>query len=356
MLCSAEFISGITSEAVSRSLDCLFPTDASVERSVARTLFQVFQPAAAILVFAIFWLVVNLRSKEARKYHLLKNTVLSALVVFYISYISLTKTLLSIFSCIEVHDATVVDDDSTSNYWAVDTSIKCREGNHALLFWLLGCPLFILFSFSFPIAAGYTIIKNVADDYKEGWIYDVSGFMYRSYRKKFIFWESLIMLRKALLATVVVFSYPLGANLQQVLAAFVLVVALYLQTKFRPYRIEFDDLNEVESACILVSSLTFISSIFFGEDDVSQTVRILVTFAIAFLNIVFFILLFTLFFIKSAQYLRSVLIVKGVPCDSNLAPYLVVLMYLSHFVFTPLRKCLRVTFGRRNDGDEHQTV
>ena len=289
-------------------------------------------------------------------YRLLKNVALSASVVFYISYISLTKTLIKIFSCIEVHDPVNINHDSVSKYWAVDTSIECYVGNHALLLGLLGWPLFILFTFSFPIALGYVIIKNVADDYKEGWIYDVSGFMYRSYRKDYIFWESLIMLRKAILATVVVFSYPLGANLQQVLAAFVLIVALYLQTKFRPYRNEFDDLNEVESLCILVSSLTFISSIFFSDDHVSSAVRILVTLVVATLNLVFFALLFIICFVVSADYLRSVLIRKGVPCGARLAPLRIVFMYLSHFVYIPVRNRLGAISRRRVDGNEHQTV
>ena len=80
------------------------------------------------------------------------------------------------------------------------------------------------------------------------------------------------MVRKAILAVVVVFSYRLGANIQAVLASFVLIMALYFQMNCRPYRKEFDSLNDTESLSILLSSLTFVSSIFFTDDRVSHGV------------------------------------------------------------------------------------
>ena len=327
-----EIVSGITSEAASRSVDCLIPMSASMQRSIASTLIHICQPIGAIFAFGLFWTGIKIWYSETWLY-LLTKVGLSALVVFYISYISLTKTLINIFSCIRVYDSVTVNSDDTTDYWAVDTGITCYAGSHALLAGLVGWPLLVIFTFGFPVAVGYLIIRNVTRDHKEGWIYDVSGFLYRSYSKRFVFWESLIMLRKAILAAVVVFSYPLGANLQHVLAVFVLTLALYLQMICRPFRSEFDILNEMESASILVSSLTFISSIFFGDERVSHTVRVMVTLFVAACNIVLLLCFLGFFSAFAMSYLKIVLAIESGSWDPDLKAFGMLKIYLSNHVF-----------------------
>ena len=334
-----EFISGITSESVTRSVDCLVPSGSSVERSIASVLIDVGQPLAAILVFAVIWLVIQIHHKETSIY-LLKKVILSALVVFYISYISLSKTLVNILNCIEVHDSTLVEFDTVTDYWAMDTGIVCYEGSHALLVGLLGWPFLIFFTFGFPLAVAYLIVKNISEDFKEGWIYETSGFLYRSYRKRYVFWESVIMLRKAVLAVVVVFSYPLGANLQQVLSVLVLVLALYSQMICRPYRPEFDRLNEMESVSILISLLTFVSSIFYDDERVSYSARVLVTIVIAFCNIALFMSLLIVFFIFLSKYLKTVLSTEGVFPDPETKPCSVFWFYFLHRVVRPIKAAI----------------
>lgn len=93
------------------------------------------------------------------------------------------------------------------------------------------------------------------------------------------------MLRKAILAVVVVFAYPLGGKLQAVLCVFVLILALFFQMLCRPFRREFSFLNEMEGLSLLVSLLTFVSSFSFENDRVSEGVKILITIAIILCNI-----------------------------------------------------------------------
>ena len=307
MLCSAEFVGAVTSEAVNRSVDCLIPAEASLHRSIAGTLVDVLQPIACICVFAVFWLVIKIISNKPLMY-LLKCCILSALVVCCVSYISITKTLVNILNCVEVYDSTLIGIDATTVYWTVDTSVECYEGSHAALAFLLAWPFLFIFTLGFPLAIAYLTGKTVTDDYKDGWIYAVAGFVYRSYSKKYIFWESVIMSRKAVLAVVVVFSYDLGANIQAVLASFVLIVALFFQMKCRPYREEFDCLNDVESLSLLLSSLTFVSSIFFTDDRVSYGVRVLMSVFLFCTNVFFFLYLLALLVTFAAMYLRSVLV------------------------------------------------
>ena len=268
--------------------------DHSVPRSVISTLIDVFVPVAVISFFGLFWLFVTVRNKRDFLFFL-KRSVLSAVAVFYISYISVTRTLVNILNCIEVHDSIDVMVDSTSDYWAVDTSLRCYEGAHATLAGAVGWPILVLFSLGYPVAMACVIVRHVQEEVKEGWIYDVAGFMYRSYRRRFVYWESVIMLRKAVLAVVVVFAYPLGGNLQAMLGVFVIALASYFQTVCRPYHENFSILNEMESVSLLVSLITFISSMLFYEDKVPDGVRIAVTVALFLCN-------FGLFFIFIAFF------------------------------------------------------
>lgn len=296
-----EFGGGLTSEATNRSVDCLVSDDYDLEKPILSTLIDILVPVAIVLLFSFFWFTVTLAYKMDFSFFM-RRAVLSAVAVFYISYISLTKALLNIVNCIEVHDSTDVLSDTTSHYWAVDTSMKCYEGSHAVLAYVAGWPLLALFSVGFPIFMAYIIIRNVRKDFKEGWIYDVSGFMYRSYSNEFVYWESCIMLRKALLAAIVVFGYPLGGSLQEVLGAFVLALALYLQIARHPYRDELSDLNQMEAVSLLVSQVTFVSSMLFYEDSVPEGVRIAVTVGLFFCNVGLFLTFIAVFFHFRAEY------------------------------------------------------
>ena len=334
-----EFISAVTSETVNRSIDCLIPIEASMQRSIASTLVDASQPIACIFVFAVFWLLIKIRRSKSWIY-MLRKCVLSALVVFYISYISITKTLINILNCVEVHDSTMAGIDQTTDYWVLDTAVICYEGSHAILAGLLAWPFLAIFSLGFPLAIAYLVIVKVAEDYKDGWIYDVAGFVYRSYSKKYIFWESMIMFRKAVLAVVVVFSYKLGANIQAVLASFVLIVALYFQMKCRPYRKEFDCLNDTESLSILLSSLTFVCSTFFADNRVSYGVQVLMSVFLCFANVLFFFYLLTLFAIFAAEYLKTVLVREGIHHSPADGTFRILGAYFINYLFTDVKDAM----------------
>ena len=335
----AEFMSAVTSEAVNRSIDCLIPSEAILQRSIASSLIDALQPIAFIFLFAVFWLAVMIGWSKSWIY-LLKRCILSALVVFYISYISTTKTLVNILNCVEVHDSTMVGIDQTTDYWVLDTAVVCYEGSHAFLVGLLACPFLFAFTLGVPLSVAYLVVVKVKEDYKDGWIYDVAGFIYRSYSKKYIFWESVIMLRKALLAVVVVFSYKLGANIQAVLASFVLIVALYIQTTCRPYRKEFDSLNDIESLSILFSSLIFVCSILFADDRVSHGVRVLLSVFLCSATVLFFLYLLTLFAVLAAEYLKTLLIRKGIHHSPADGTFRILGVHFINYLFTDVKDAL----------------
>eukprot|EP00210_Caulerpa_lentillifera_P004162 g3968.t1 len=325
---TAEFIGGVTSEAATRSTDCLISADSSVPRSAVRTIVDLIIPAASFAFYAVFWAVATIKHKQGCGY-LFKRLILSAMVVSYLSYIGITKTAVNILYCVKVYDSWELDNDSTTIYWAGDTVLKCYEGTHTILASVFGWPVLILFSFGFPAFVAYILItRRTLEGIDSPWLFETAGFLYRSYDPKFIFWESMILLRKALLAVIVVFAYPLGGNLQGLLAVCVLVIALYFQTLCRPYRPEFAPLNQLEGLSLLISSLTFVSGLFFNDHRTSEAARAAITVFLILANVGTFIYFMFSFIVAGTKYLKVVLDNEGTPYDENAGSINILKTYL----------------------------
>ena len=306
----SEFLGGLTTEATVRSFDCLITEDAALPRSVILTIVGLSVPVSVwCIYFVIWWLFKSLYANSFS--YLIQRSLLSLNVVSYVAYIGVTKTVINILNCIKVHDSTVFLQDSITYYWAVDTSQECLSGSHAVLAGVAGFPILILFTVSFPlVSAAILLTRRSRTSLLNKWLFATAGFMYRSYNPKFIFWESIIMLRKALLAIVVVFAYPLGGNLQGVLSSCVLIIALYVQAYCRPYRKEFKELNFYEGLSLLVSTLTFVAGLFFNDTRTSNTSRILLTVIVFLFNVAFLLFLVITFGRSCMDVLKRILAAK----------------------------------------------
>ena len=245
--------------------------------------------------------------------YLIRRCSTSFFVVVYLTYLAFTKTAMDVHSCIDVHDDFDVQFDGTTKYWSDDTSLKCHEGTHRVLAATIGWPVLIIVSIGCPIAlAVFLLVERQRDVLKDEWLLEACGFLHHSYSHRYVFWEALIFLRKALLASIAVFSYSLGGNLQGILAVIVLIFFLYLQIICRPFREEFDELNELESFSLLVSLLTFATGLFLDDDHASQPVRILLTAStcVCMLGLLFF-LCFS-FLNVAASYAKKALVLEGI--------------------------------------------
>lgn len=94
------------------------------------------------------------------------------------------------------------------------------------------------------------------------------------------------MARKAVIGVVVVFAYPLGGNLQGVLALGVLLLALVLHMYKQPFRNT--KLNVLEAASLVVSALTFYLGIMFNDPKTSTLAEVIFS-AFLFLVMVLFV-------------------------------------------------------------------
>ena len=111
--------------------------------------------------------------------------------------------------------------------------------------------------------------------------------MFRGYKDEYVFWDSIIMLRKALLALIVGFGYPLGVTLQGAIASFILFVSVQIQLYATPFAKKFSILNHMEAFSLAISATTFSSGVFMNEEKLKHEGRIFVAVFVVFLIIAF---------------------------------------------------------------------
>ena len=307
-----------------------------------RSIVHLLIPAGTFLFYVIFWIFLTRKHKE-NTWYFAKRALLSFLAVAYLTYVSITKTAVNTLHCIRVHDS-VDNDDHTAKYWALDTSLKCYEGSHAVLAATAGWPVLVVFSFGLPAFLAYVLIRQRSQEPGQNpWLADATGFLYRAYKERFIFWESIVMLRKAVLTVVVAFSYPLGTNIQGILAVCILTFAYYVHGACQPFDEPYGFLNAFETASLVVSQLTFASGLFFNDDRTSEAVKILLTLLLSMAICGFFLVLFYAF-VKSAEvYLKAVLEDQGMGDIQDWSAFRVLRAFLS----TRVTQCIGRLCGKQ---------
>lgn len=217
-----DFVSGISGSAVANtfmSIDCILNTPNNnnnndspliMRKSIIRLYISIFWPLSTIFILILFWILMMIRYKLNLNY-LKRRIFLSILVVFYISYINVTKSLVKALYCVKLN----TENDLNKYVWLEDTYVECNHGHHYILLIYICIPLLLLFSLGFPLSIALLLIREKHKDHlHSACAYETLGFLYRSYDTKYVFWDAIIMLRKALLAIIVVFAYPLGGNQQ----------------------------------------------------------------------------------------------------------------------------------------------
>eukprot|EP00210_Caulerpa_lentillifera_P006697 g6399.t1 len=308
---ATEYVGAITTVALSRPIDCILSSDSALVRSVWRTLINLLVPGIVIIIYIAYWGYIKVHKSKAWAF-LWKRALLSIIVVIYISYLGLTKLAVRVFHCVKVFDSENHLASSWTWYWAVDTAIKCYGKEHSALI-SVGVIVLALVTLCFPFISA-SVITSYKDQRQnpESWINETMGFLYRAFKDRFMYWESIVMVRKAFLSVIIVFSYPLGGQLQASLALLLLMLSLCLQTVCTPYREEFSALNRYESASLFISSVTLILGQFLDSDRCSSNVKLSIVFFIVCLNVTTFLVLLITYLASGVDHMKATLEEEGI--------------------------------------------
>ena len=254
------------------------------------------------------------------------------MVIWYVTLVPVLKTALSVFLCVNVHDAAdFAEVDATRMYWAVDTGMRCYEGDH----WKLLYGLVV--AFVCPVYGGLltlfvVILKSPPQHlaHKRSWSYQTTGFLYRSYRMdRRRYWEVAIILRKATIAFFVFCAHLFDSGVPITGVAYIIMLAIVAQILAMPFREDFKDLNRMELASLFVSVATTLAASMLKDETYPENLtRELLTVACALLNVITFCV-FVFYILKfAAEYLKHVLRERG----HQLAPGAGMFRVLAHWI------------------------
>lgn len=314
---------------------CLIQPDSHL-RSIYGIVFQLFFPFILLFIVIVFFTVYFVcRAKYQNEnnpadlyFQLTRHVIISVLVFVFFSYQSVSKNIMTIFSCVRLdreeheigndfdHPENEVSysqySTAESAYWTEDTGIECLSRPHTLLIGFLGVPGFFMFVIGVPIALViFLFIKYSRKELTKHYVLSTYGFIYRQYKDECVFWEVMILTRKVLIGVILVYAYPLGPNLQGILSLGVVIGSLILHLIHMPYK--YPALNVLEGCSLSVSMFTFYFGILFEAEKTKTWAKLFlsVILVIAILSLVIAFMIKVCFFLNS--YLKEELAFCDVP-------------------------------------------
>eukprot|EP00210_Caulerpa_lentillifera_P006197 g5921.t1 len=297
MLATMNTIAGFSNGASFTPMTCLWNTS-SENSSIFGAVFRVgFILGVMMLLMIYFFLQWSFMMRRPNCTHahcaayLRSRIIICFLVVIFFAYQSISEELMAIVSCIELDSKEINDNTlypkysiARDKYWTQDTNIECLEKKHALLVGIIGIPGIIFILFGVPLYLLFFLLyRRSKDQLMDLDVINTYGFIYQNYLERFVFWEVCILARKALIGVIVVFAYPLGSNLQGVMALGVLILALAIHLTAAPFK--YTLLNVLEGCSLLVSIFTFYAGVVFNDENTSQVARVLLTTLLVLINL-----------------------------------------------------------------------
>ena len=331
----AEYISGLASDGNRRSVTCLGLHDPFAHTTALAFAFNLcFVPVVVLLSWVVLWTMkaVGYGNDRPRSY-LAKRCMLSLMALWYVTLVPVLKTAMSIGLCVDIDDSMNVHAHSTTTkYWSVDTDLECYTDDHAKLLYFVVlvfvCPMYggLLIVFALFLRAPAEQLRD-----KDGWVYETTGFLYRSYslgcRR---YWEVAIVLRKVTIAFMVFCAHLYDSVVPMIGVSHVITLTIAAQTVVKPYRKEFEDLNKFDLVSMFVSLVTTLIAIMLAQEDFPEDVtRKLSTAVCVLLNLITFVTFAYCNLKFLTEYLKHKLMEQNEDCEPDWGVFTVLVRFIS---------------------------
>ena len=208
---------------------------------------------------------------QKTRYPLLKTIPMICLAILLFCYSDIMKV------CLEMVQFLNIGDSSNVDYRLVaDRTVIFESDEYIYWFFRLDLPLIFIYGILFPcIIFGYLIYKYKKNDlYHPKILYNFSLFYY-TYDRNYSFWEIIVILRKAILVFIQLYSFS-STNYRSlypmILMLSVLLIATGLQIYCKPYKSELNELNQLEFSSLIALCTTFYLGIFYSMPTILGTV------------------------------------------------------------------------------------
>eukprot|EP00347_Sterkiella_histriomuscorum_P023840 403333206 len=251
------------------SFDCLVADTANITSNspsggfaivrtvyIKMTLMAVLPFILAILCFSVWWII----SRKKKDASLLRTKAISSIViVLFFVYSSIVQSMLDMFNCIDV------DGESRLK---IDLEVVCYKGQHSFWSLFVAVPGILVWGVGIPMLS-YMLINKEKHRLDSIDIKAKYGFLYRGYKRKYFYYESIVMYRKTIIIFVSVFMVSFGVIVQALVIFILLIAGLSKQLILKPYQTY--ALNYLELLSIFASGITIYIGIFFIINSASST-------------------------------------------------------------------------------------
>lgn len=266
-----DLLAGFSSGSGLFSMECLLSTSLGIPKSILSITISVLIPVLLILGSCVFW-IINTCVKRADWQHMLQRCGASILVIVYLSWMDTWNRLFRFFHCTEVDRGGGSFAVADSRYWLEDTDVECFQKGHLHLAVGLGVPMFLGLTLVWGFMMGFLVLRARRHP-NNLWNVSMFGFFYKGYRPERWYWEIVVMLRKLVLAGIVVVGYDDAEGSEDELAGFSAVVLLMLclvaQVYAMPYDEPISDVNHLEALSLGASMMVFLSGLSFNLNEMS---------------------------------------------------------------------------------------
>ena len=190
----------------------------------------------------------------------MNKAVTSAVVTLFVLHLTITKTLFSAFSCIEV---------LPGQYWlSADLSIRCWGKLHIEKVVIMVLPGLILWCFGLPILCFIALlrVRNSLASTPTGLQF---SFLYKGYTSGHFYWEFVILFHKTALICTSVFFSLVSTPAQALSVLAVLLIYFILQICIKPF--SHQKYHTLELKSLLTSLTTVYIGLYFESTSISNS-------------------------------------------------------------------------------------
>jgi hypothetical protein len=163
-----------------------------------------------------------------------------------------------------------------------DLAVECNFAESALFSYGVGIPFLLLYAFGIPVMSFVVLYHRRHKLHSDPRTRATYGFLYSGFKPRWYGFESIIMLRKSMLAFMSVALAPFGVYTQSICAVLILVGSSVMHARARPYSRQV--LNRLEGFSLATTLLTLLGGLYLFAETISHNVQIGVSFFLVGIN------------------------------------------------------------------------
>ena len=242
-------------------------------------------PLIIFIISFLIWLGICM-TKETNSY-LKRELPLTMIVVFFLVYPNIVVNSFNHFSCLKI--------DQMGSYLKINYAIECGSSQYLKYTFIVAIPSILVWTIGLPTCLLIVMAKRKRylnrDNNRV-----IFGFIFNGYRKARFFWEFIIMYRKILIITIVVFFAQISVSVQALSIVLVMLASTLIHYLMDPYKTH--ELNHMEMEALITSTLTLYCGLYYLTDDIGTLFQIIL-FVVIILGNSYFVLYWLYWMIKA---------------------------------------------------------